>query len=99
MIAENGHRKGAKVALAGLTMALVAGSANAQSACIVTDPTGTPLNVRTEPNGPIVGALHNGAPVHQVDTVADYLGRPWSLVVPIEGGKTGWAFRQFVTCY
>jgi hypothetical protein len=27
--------------------------------CIAADPTGTPLNVRSSPNGRIIGALHN----------------------------------------
>jgi hypothetical protein len=31
--------------------------------CVVGDPTGTPLNVRSRPNGPILGALHNDTPV------------------------------------
>jgi hypothetical protein len=35
--------------------------ANAAFVCTVGDPTGTPLNVRGQPNGTILGALHNGA--------------------------------------
>jgi hypothetical protein len=36
--------------------------AQAQAQCIVTDPTGTPLNVRTEPqHGEIIGTLKNGS--------------------------------------
>ena len=37
--------------------------------CNVADPTGTPLNVRSSPNGPIMGALHNGVTVHVNDLV------------------------------
>ena len=31
--------------------------------CIVSDPTGTPLNVRATPNGRIIGSLSNGTRV------------------------------------
>jgi hypothetical protein len=33
---------------------------SAQSSCRVRDPTGTPLNVRTSPNGNAAGTLNNG---------------------------------------
>ena len=71
----------------------------AEQKCIVGDPTGTPLNVRAEPNGAIRGALNNMTTVRLIDTVTDGRGRRWSLVEPLEGGKTGWVFRDFVSCY
>lgn len=71
----------------------------AQRRCMVTDPTGTPLNVRAHPNGPIRGALHNGATVLRLDTVLDERGRAWTLVEPREAGHSGWVFREFVSCY
>ena len=74
-------------------------SALAQQRCMVTDPTGTPLNVRVEPNGPIIGALHNGVIVRQLQTVTDSRGHFWSLIEPEASGKTGWVFREFVSCY
>lgn len=67
--------------------------------CVVTDPTGTPLNVRSSPNGPIQGALHNGTIVRQEQTVQDQKGKSWSYVVPTEEGKPGWVYRQYVSCY
>jgi hypothetical protein len=42
--------------------------------CTVDDPTGTRLNVRSQPNGPIVGALHNGAAVFVSDLILDGSG-------------------------
>lgn len=36
--------------------------------CKVTDPTGTPLNVRQSPNGKIIGTLANGTFVIIVDS-------------------------------
>jgi uncharacterized protein YraI len=64
--------------------------------CIVTDPTGTPLNVRSTPNGRIVGALHNDM---QVGIVAYALvdGKRWVRVIP-GIGKTGWVFADYVSC-
>ncbi len=66
--------------------------------CVVNDPTGTPLNVRARPNGPILGALHNGAVVEILDSTFDHRGRPWSYIAPIEAGKRGWVFREFLNC-
>jgi hypothetical protein len=39
----------------------------AETLCRVVDPTTTPLNVRTTPNGRIVGTLENGAMVSVLD--------------------------------
>ena len=67
--------------------------------CEVNDPTSTPLNVRESPNGKIVGALHNGTPVH-VGGVVARSGKLWALVEPfdIKGAKSGWVFYQFLDC-
>lgn len=78
---------------------LCASSAVAETNCIVGDPTGTPLNVRASPNGPIRGALNNMTTVRLLDSVTDDRGRRWALVEPLEGGKTGWVFRNYVKCY
>ncbi len=64
-----------------------------QAKCVVTDPTGTPLNIRATPNGKIIGTLRNGASVAILDTAYDSRGRPWAYI------GTGWVFREFVTCY
>ena len=48
-----------------------------ESACTVTDPTGTPLNVRDSPNGKITGMLANGLPVSIVDSKTAANGKPW----------------------
>jgi hypothetical protein len=39
--------------------------------CLVADPSGTPLNIRNQPNGTILGALHNDAEVVVVDLTRD----------------------------
>jgi uncharacterized protein YraI len=64
--------------------------------CVVADPTGTPLNVRAEPNGQILSTLDNGLSVEVVaETRAD--GKRWVQVVA--GGETlGWVFANFLDC-
>ena len=74
-----------------------AASATGRRPCVVSDPTGTPLNVRSRPNGPILGALLNDTEVFISDmTVAG--GRKWAKVVPVGEGKSGWVFHDFLSC-
>ncbi len=80
-----------------LCFALFATGAWAQY-CTVTDPTGTPLNVRAYPNGPILGALHNGTTVQMLRTTVDSSGRPWAYVAPQGPGRNGWVFGAYLTC-
>jgi len=51
-----------------------------QTSCQVIDPTGTPLNVRTIPNGHIVGTLNNGTLVSVLDRAFDRGGKQWVYV-------------------
>jgi hypothetical protein len=85
-----------RLVLAGC-LALSTTGAFAQT-CMVNDPTGTPLNVRARPNGAILGALHNGAPVQVLQVVHDSGGRPWAYIAPLGAGRRGWVFGNFLTC-
>ena len=68
--------------------------------CIVSDPTGTPLNLRERPQGRIIGSLRNGTYVRLVDIAYDGLGRPWGYIVGWDSGRhLGWVFREFISCY
>jgi Bacterial SH3 domain len=73
----------------------VTGIASAD-ACIVQDPTGTPLNVRKRPSqhAPIIGALNNGT------TISTRMSRgDWVHIVPQKlSGKSGWVWRKFIDC-
>ena len=71
--------------------------AMAQMKCTVHDPTGTPLNVRNKPNGPIAGALQNGTRVNlwKLIWVRD---KPWARITPIGPGKSGWVFHTYLKC-
>jgi hypothetical protein len=67
--------------------------------CKVTDPTGTPLNVREAPNGKVAGTVKNGALVTILKT-EEQNGKPWAFVADYETKKEiGWVFREFVSCF
>ena len=81
-------------------LALTAGEAAAQARCRVMDPTGTPLNVRTGPNGRVVGEIDNGALVTIYDRTTDARGRPWVYVGRYSDGRAmGWVYREFIACF
>lgn len=66
----------------------------------MTDPTGTPLNVRKSPNGKIIGTLANGTFVIIVESKNAANGKPWVKVQHAETKKPiGWVFREFVSCF
>jgi hypothetical protein len=72
----------------------------AQSRCRVTDPTGTPLNLRAAPNGPIVGALPNGLLVSIVDQQTEANGKAWAFITRFDDHlPLGWVFREFLSCF
>lgn len=77
---------------------LCVSNAAADQSCTVQDPSGTPLNVRARPYGPIVGALNNDVRVRLLDTATDREGRPWAYVVPNGPGRAGWVYREYIDC-
>ena len=48
------------IAASALLLGATVANAAIGDRCKVTDPTGTPLNVRSAPNGKIIGTLANG---------------------------------------
>ncbi len=87
-------------ALALLGCVLVPSAASAQARCRISDPTGTPLNIRAEPNGAVIGQIGNGTLVIRDGDTRDDRGRVWTY---IRGYDTnlglGWVFREFVSCF
>jgi len=65
--------------------------------CTVADPSGTPLNVRARPMGPILGALHNDTTVFLHDATT-YRGQEWVRVTPDGQGRSGWVIRDYLQC-
>jgi hypothetical protein len=67
--------------------------------CEVTDPTGTPLNVRSTPNGStIVTTLSNGRRVLPYRVAYDDQDRHWVLVGD-SVHSWGWVFGPYVSCF
>jgi hypothetical protein len=90
--------------LLAVSVSLVAAAAPARAAevCKVTDPTGSPLNVRDRPNGEIVNALRNGREVEILETAYDDQNRPWVKIGGYYQGEYriwGWVIREFISCY
>ncbi|OCP20858.1 MULTISPECIES: SH3 domain-containing protein [unclassified Ensifer] len=79
-----------------LSLMAVAPAAGGDIACVVADPTGTPLNVRTEPNGRIVMTLANGSKVRRVGE-RRHGGKGWALVSS-DAGELGWVFAAYLDC-
>ncbi|CAN5578058.1 hypothetical protein BH10ACI1_BH10ACI1_08630 [soil metagenome] len=74
--------------------------ASSQS-CKVADTTGTPLNVRSSPNGRILQTLRNDTTVYIEETSYDSKNRPWvKISISNKNGRKvlGWVFREFVSC-
>ncbi|WP_332687060.1 SH3 domain-containing protein [Bosea sp. (in: a-proteobacteria)] len=94
-------RLGLSAAVLAATLAgFMTGPALAKNRCAVTDPTGTPLNIRETPNGEIIGRVSNGAGVRVVNNSFDERGRPWVLIRPRGSSQiVGWVYREFVSCY
>jgi len=68
----------------------------AASECVVDDPTGTPLNVRSAPNGPIVTTLRNGTRLEVIEEAR--IGAKRWLFVSRGGERLGWVFGAYVVC-
>lgn len=83
-------------------LSIVAMPAQAEKVCQVTDPTGTPLNVRSQPNGQVITTLSNGTEVYIEEITYDNQGRPWAKIGGYDRGEYtvwGWVFREFISCY
>lgn len=95
-------RSVALMAFCGIALLAAAVPAAAQKTgrCMVSDPTGTPLNIRTSPQGRIVGTISNGSMVRVASMSRDGKGQAWAYIVRWEDGSSiGWVFREFISCY
>jgi uncharacterized protein YgiM (DUF1202 family) len=64
--------------------------------CTVTDPTGTPLNVREGANGKILSTLKKGSKVQFIEHQEEN-GKKWALISKY-GEDGGWLFAQYLKC-
>jgi clan AA aspartic protease (TIGR02281 family) len=79
---------------------LVGGSieAHAGTYCVVADPTGTPLNIRTSPGGQVIKTLNNGTSVTIFDGASVGDGK-WVYVGNYKDGvPIGWVYRDYLDC-
>jgi uncharacterized protein YgiM (DUF1202 family) len=84
-----------------VVMAFAGNSVKADQ-CEVTDPTGTPLNVRASPNGRITGKVGNGTTVYIEKNSTDDNGKAWVKIGTYRKNKyviLGWVYREFISCY
>jgi hypothetical protein len=82
-----------------LTLAATPARATPQTDyCVVTNPTPTPLTMRTSPNGIILGTLTNNESVEILDSTSDANGKLWVFLADANGESLGWIFRKFITC-
>ena len=66
--------------------------------CTVADPTGTPLNIREEPNGKILGTWDNGVRVRPYEEKT-HSGKIWYAVERIaDDNAIGWVFDPYLKC-
>lgn len=79
-----------------MTIATSAFSCDGQPVCTVVDPTGTPLNVRTGPNGKIIGNLKRGAKVEFLEH-KEQDGKRWALVSRY-AEAWGYVFGAYLKC-
>jgi hypothetical protein len=85
--------------LAALVAAVAwAAPALAGDRCKITDPTGTPLNIRDQKKN-IIGTIENGRIVFVQRYGEDSDGKPWAYVTSQGGKRLGWVYREFISCY
>lgn len=65
--------------------------------CTVVDPTGTPLNVRSGPNGQILSTLRKGSKVEVIDHTM-HKGKRWARVAKFQDASYGWVFAAYLSC-
>ena len=67
--------------------------------CVIADPTSTPLNVRTAPNGKLLSRIENGERVSLLDETFDRSGQQWAYIARgVDDQPLGWVFRRFIVC-
>lgn len=88
------------VVILGLSTAIALPNLALAQTCKATDPTGTPLNVRAEPNGKVIGQIKNGTMISVSAYEYDNKNKPWALAFNVKTDRyIGWVYREFISCY
>jgi hypothetical protein len=88
-------------AAAVIALAAAAPAIADNAVCTVADPTGTPLNIRLEPNGQTVARVRNGEKllVFLDGTKTDSRGRIWyEVAMSTSAAPDGYVFAEYVRC-
>lgn len=73
-------------------------STPSKAVCSVVDPTDTPLNVRTSPDGEIIKTVQNGSLVSVLQTRRE-AGKDWALIAEGTSDQSvGWVFHDYINC-
>jgi len=84
-----------------LSLAAAAPAHAATAVCVVADPTGTPLNIRIQPNGDTVARVRNGEKllVFFEGTKTNSRGRVWyEVAMSTSAAPDGYVFAEYVRC-
>jgi hypothetical protein len=63
------------------------GLAIPNKSCKITDSTGTPLNIRDNPSGNIIGQLDNERGIYVLEIANDKRNRPWAKIAEYDEGQ------------
>jgi hypothetical protein len=90
-----------KAVTAAAVLVMTAAAAQATERCLVTDPSGTPLNVRETPGGRVKATLDNGMVVEIGETGNDAKGRRWARISGgrVAGAIGGWVLYANISCF
>lgn len=66
--------------------------------CLINDPSAQSVNVRSEPDGEILGRLPNGTPVQSdLSSIGSWVYISWDKPL-IDNAYSGWVYRSFLIC-
>lgn len=65
--------------------------------CTVSDPTGSPMNVRATPRGEVLGILRNGQRV-TINRTTEFNNRTWTFAMNDDGTLQGWVVLNYLRC-
>jgi len=94
-------RRTVMIAFSLIALAISAPVQAAAAVCLVADPTGTPLNIRMQPNGETVARVRNGEKllVFFEGTKTDSRGQVWyEVAMATSAAPDGYVFAAYVRC-
>ncbi|MDO4641668.1 MAG: SH3 domain-containing protein [Neisseria sp.] len=68
------------------------------ASCLIHDPAGLPINVRSSPDGSVLGNLKNGTRVQSdLSRVGSWVYISWDKPA-LNSSYSGWIYRSFLRC-